>query len=129
MAISRPQLDERTRDADTTLAKALAPEDIHPGDYVGLLYVVYELPSFLWCTDATISPREELVRIQFVPEHGGVPLKVISVCLPYVLVKRPRGQQQTLDVRRSKLARLDANFAKIAWKALRCKRAKKKKIR
>ncbi len=127
MPKSQPQLDARPRDANTTLAKSLAPEEICPGDYVALLHEVYELPSYLWCADSMLSPREELVRIQVVPERSSVPLKVKSVCLPYVLVKLPRGRRRTLDIRRSKLARLDARFAQAAWKAHRNKRDKKKK--
>jgi len=129
MSKSQTQLEKGTHRADTTLAKALAPEDICVGDYVALLHEVDELPSFLWCADSTLAPREELVRIQLVPESGGVPLKVKSICLPYVLVKHPRGSRETLDVRRWKLARLDNHFARIAWKSLRNKRKKKRNNR
>lgn len=125
MADSRDQLDQPQGGADGTLAKALAPEEIRTGDYVALLNVVYEVPSFFWCDDAALVPREQPVRIQFTPETGSVPLKVKSVCLPYVLVKHPDGRKFTLDVRRSKLARLGAGFAKIAWKAIKSQRPKK----
>lgn len=129
MANSQPtfDLDEPTSGADATLAKALAPEEIRPGDYVALLNVVYELPSFFWCDDAALMPREQPVRIQFTPESGSAPLKVKSVCLPYVLVKHPDGRKFTLDVSRSKLARLATDFATLAWKALKGQRSKKKR--
>jgi hypothetical protein len=129
MAHSPPTFDlnEPTSGADATLAKALAPEEIRPGDYVALLNVVYELPSFFWCDDAALVPREQPVRIQFTPENGSAPLKVKSVCLPYVLVKHPAGNKYTLDVRRSKLARLGRDFAKVAWKAIKNQRSKKEK--
>lgn len=129
MANSKAQLETRNSGADITLAKALAPEEIRPGDYVTLLHVVYELPSYLWFDDAAMSPRDQLVRIQCVPEFGGVPLKVKSVCLPYVLVKHPTGQRQTLDVRRAKLARLNKAFAKVARKSHRSNRPEKRRNR
>jgi hypothetical protein len=131
MANSPPNLDldQPTSRADATLAKALAPEEIRPGDYVALLNIVYELPSFLWCDDAALMPREQPVRIQFTPESGSAPLKVKSVCLPYVLVKHPAGRKFTLDVRRSKLARLGTDFAEVAWESLKSQRSKKKKRR
>ncbi len=131
MAISQPSLDldQPTSRADATLAKALAPEEIRPGDYVALLNVVCELPSFFWCDDAALMPREQPVRIQFTPGSGSAPMKVKSVCLPFVLLKHPDGRKFTLDVRRSKLARLGTDFAKIAWKALKSQRSKKKKRR
>jgi hypothetical protein len=103
--------------ANCTLAQALAPEDIQPGDYVARLYVTCELPSFFWCADALTLPLREPVRMQFVPTSEGVPLKVKSVCLPYVLVKSPSGHARTVDVRRYRLARLDRAYARSAWKA------------
>ncbi len=99
-----------------SLAKPLAPEEIRLGDFVSPLHVFYDLPSFFWCNDAATQPREQLVRLCYLPESGGVPLKVISVCLPFVLVKQPSGSRQTLDIRKVRLARLDAKYAKAAWK-------------
>lgn len=129
MAKSQSPLEQSTDGAEATLAKALAPEEIRAGDYVALLNVVYELPSFFWCDDAALMPREQPVRIQFTPESDSVPLKVKSVCLPYVLVKHPEGRKFTLDVRRSKLARLGRGFAEVAWKAIKKQRPKKSRRR
>ena len=92
---------------DLTTAKVLAPEDVRAGDYVALLHVVHEVPSFWWCSEiGTIRP-DEPVRIPFVPNNGGVPLRVRSICLPFILVKAPSGKLRNLDVRRYRLARLD----------------------
>lgn len=99
-----------------SLAKPLAPEEIRVGDYVSLLHVFYDLPSFFWCDDSALQRREELVRLCYLPETAGVPLKVKSVCLPFVLAKQPNGDRQTLDVRRVRLARLDREYATAAWK-------------
>ena len=128
MGNSSKQFELQTH-SSVTLAKALAPEEICAGDYVTQLYEVCELPSFLWDADATLSPRDQLVRLQYVPESGGVPLKVKSVCLPYVLVKHPRWGRQTIDIRRVKLARLSKTFAREAWDTLRTGRSKRKKKR
>lgn len=98
-----------------SLAKPLAPEEICVGDFVSLLHVYYDLPSFFW-DDTSFDRREELVRLCYLPETAGVPLKVKSVCLPFVLAKQPGGGRQTLDVRRVRLARLDAVYAKAAWR-------------
>lgn len=105
-----------------SLAKPLAPEEIRLDDFVAVLHVFYDLPSFFWRDDLTTYPREELVRLCYLPEPAGTPLKVKSICLPFVLAKQPSGEQQTLDVRKVRLARLDADYAKSAWKL-----AKKKK--
>lgn len=111
------QTEKGTRRGDSTLAKALAPEEIQRGDFVTLLSVTYEVPSYFWDADASTLPRDEPVRIRFVPECGGVPLKVQSVCLPFVLVKVPAGDRSTIDVRRCRLARLDRTYASRSWKA------------
>jgi hypothetical protein len=104
------------------LAKALAPEEIRSGDYVTPLDEIAELPSFLWCADATIVPHDQPVRIRFTSPSGGVPLKVKSVCLPFVLVRHPQGERRMLDVRKCRLARLDRTHARAAWKAIRQQR-------
>jgi hypothetical protein len=104
-----------------SLAKPLAPEEIRVGDFVTPLHVFYDFPSFFW-DDSAVGRRDEMVRICYIPETGGVPLKVKSICLPFVLARQPSGEQQTLDVRKVRLARLDAKYAKAAWKL--CKKKK-----
>jgi len=110
--------------AAATVARSLAPEEVRIGDYVAVLRTVYEVPTFLWCGDDALSDRSEPVRMQLVPEEGGEPLKVKAVCLPYVLVKSPRGKTSALDVRRHQLARLGRGFARRAWKAFKQGRSK-----
>jgi len=117
--------ENETSRVRNTLAKTLAPEEIRRGDFVTLLNVTYEVPSYYWDADAMTLPRDEPVRIRFVPESGGVPLKVRNVCLPFVLVKAPNGERQTLDVRKCRLARLDRAYAADAWKAYKKARSKK----
>lgn len=103
--------------AAATLAKALAPEDIRPGDFVTPLNVVAEVPSFYWRTEGWSLPAEEPVRIRFTSPSDGLPLKVKSLCLPFVLVKQASGERLTLDLRKCQLARLDRRYARLAWKA------------
>jgi hypothetical protein len=95
----------------------LAPEDVRAGDYVALLHVVHEVPSFWWCDAISTIRPDEPVRVPFVPKNGGVPLRVRSVCLPFILVKTPSGDLRNLDVRRYRLARLNRAHALAAWKA------------
>lgn len=114
-------------DTDSKVAKVLAPEDVRAGDYVAVLHVVCELPSFLWCSDSSTVRLDEAVRVPFMPKQGGVPLRVRSVCLPFILVKAPSGTLRILDVRRHLLARLDRAYARIVWKA--CKKSREKQAR
>ena len=110
----------------TTLASMVAPEDLQLGDFVTLLNILCELPSYLWCADATTLPIDEPVRIRLIPASAGKPLKVQAICLPFVLVKKPSGKQRTLDLRQCRLARLDRSFATATWKAGKKNRSKPK---
>lgn len=114
-------------ETDSKLAKVLAPEDVRAGDYVAVLQVVCELPSFLWCGDSTTVRIDEPVRVPFIPKQGGVPLKVRSICLPFILVETSSGTHRTLDVRRHLLARLDRDYARDVWKM--CKKSREKQTR
>jgi hypothetical protein len=118
----------RAGSTDSTTAKVLAPEDVRAGDYVALLQVVREIPSFLWCGGIGTMRPEEPVRIPLIPNNGGVPLRVRSVCLPFILVKTPSGDLRHLDVRSYRLARLDRAHARAAWKACK-KRGRRKRER
>ena len=109
--------EQKSSAAQATLAKALAPEDIRRGDFVTPLHVIAEVPSYFWCDDGWTMPRDELVRIRYTPTDSGLPLKVKSVCLPFVLVKHASGERITIDLRQCQLARLDRRYAKRAWKA------------
>jgi hypothetical protein len=118
---NEPSKSRSTLARSLSIAKPLAPEDVRPGDYVALLDELYELPSYWWCEDAALHPRDELVRIRLLPTQENQPLKVKSVCLPFVLAKQPTGERRTLDLRRCRLARLNRKYAAAAWKAYKKK--------
>jgi hypothetical protein len=127
MTISPETNCKSTEAAEATLAKPLAPEDIRQGDFVTPLWVIAEIPSFWWRCDSWSLPIEEPVRIRFLPNYEGVPLKVRSVCVPFVLVKAPSGEQKVLDLRSCQLAKLDSAHATRAWKAIK-RTARDKKV-
>ena len=103
------------------LAASVAPEDLQCGDFVAVLSVIHEYPSFFWCCDSTMSPREEPVRVQWSTHDDGTPLKIKAICLPFVFVKDAAGKHRTLDIRHCRLARLSRDYGRKVWKALRKK--------
>jgi hypothetical protein len=121
MASSRPteleELIEQPSRRGSTLARALAPEDIRVDDYVTLLHEFIDVPSFFWCCDATLLAPEEPVWIRYLPQSAGMPLRVKSVCLPFVLVRNPWRVERALDLRKYRIARLAKRYAIRAWKA------------
>jgi hypothetical protein len=126
MTSSRPAECKSTSAAEATLAKALAPEDIRPGDFVTPLFMIAEVPSYWWWGESWNLPHDQPVRIRFTSNCDGMPLRVKSVCLPFVLAKTPAGEQGTLDLRKCQLARLDQSHAKRAWKAYKKTQARRK---
>ncbi|TWT76818.1 hypothetical protein Pla123a_22410 [Posidoniimonas polymericola] len=112
-----------------TLAKTLAPEELRVGEYVAVLNEVVEVGSFCWNADPSLLPPDQPVRIVIRSQEPGTPLRVRSICLPFVLVKRPCGQHRTLDVRGCQLVRLDRVYARAARDACRGPKKKGKRRR
>lgn len=102
-----------------SIARPLAPEDIRPGDHVCVLQVLQEyLP--LWClfeSDTWKDPQP--LRFRWLPADGDTPLRVIEVCVPFLLVEQVDGSHRTLDLRRHRLARVSEQFGRRAFKRLR----------
>lgn len=97
---------------ELTLAQAVTPEDIRPDDYVSVLYEIWELLSLASLDDwRPIEPR----RVRFLPDDVG-PMRVVEVCLPFVLVCAANGKHRTIDVRKCRLARVSERFGRKTFK-------------
>ena len=105
-----------TSTAVTTTAKGVAPEDIRAGCWITVMRASCEFPSFFWNADTSALPPERPVRFPYIPCTSGVPMKVRSVCVPFVLAESPDGELVTLDLRRCDVAEISAEFAKAAKK-------------
>lgn len=106
------------QECESYLARSLAGEDLRCGDFVGILHETLEVPSYHWSCDGQLLPPDELIRLVYRPTAGGTPLKVKAICLPFVFVKHPSGQHQTLDIRRQQLVRLTKSYARLVWKTM-----------
>lgn len=109
---------ETTTSTEGHVSRSLAAEDLARGDYVAILHEIVEWPSFFWTCDPQLLPPSEPVRLQSRSPDGGTPLKVKSICLPFVFVKNPCGEHRILDVRRHRLVRLAREYAEAVWKAM-----------
>jgi hypothetical protein len=119
MASSRSIEYESTAAAEATLARPLAPEDIRVGDFIAPLFEIVEIASYCWYGESWNLPLNEPVRVRYIPTCDPLPLRVKSVCLPFLLATTPAGEPSTIDVRKYQLARLGESHAKRAWKAYR----------
>jgi hypothetical protein len=121
MGRGKTNVKSRPKSSSVALAKALAPEEIEPGDYVAPLYVIVEWPS--WYRDTEVLGEcSQPLQNAMLPTCEPVPMKVLAVCLPLVLVRTPTGEHGGIDVRRFRLARLERRYARLAWKAYRKRR-------
>ena len=102
-------------DENRKLSKELAPEDVRRGQFVSVLYIIDETVPFSFDADSPWR-RNEPLRYKLLPWQGVRPMRVIDVCLPYVLVKQADGFHQTLDVRQQRLARVSERFGRLAFK-------------
>jgi len=106
---------------EVNIARALAPEDVRPGDYVAVLQVVTERMLESWeCECAADATR--LVRVAHLPDGDTAPMHVLEVCLPFVLVKTAGGRNGLIDVRRLRLARVSARFGRRVFQQFAAER-------
>lgn len=106
----------------TSVAATVAGEDVVRGDFVALLNITCDLPSYLWNGCDALLPAHELVRLKLIPSDAGVPLKVFAVCLPFVYARTFKGEVETIDLRRTQIVRLNRDSAKRVWQQLRSQR-------
>ncbi len=118
----------RPRARDSQLVRSVAAEDLRAGDYVVLLEQMFEYPSYLWCGDAQLESRDQPVRITWMM-RGGRPMRIESICLPFLLVKPIGDEHEVLDVRSCRLARPTADYVHAVRQARRAKKHKKAKKR
>ncbi len=98
-------------------ACVIAPEDLRPGLYIAPLQVITERALRPWeCDNAEQAGR--VVRHVRLPGRAPTPVRVVDVCLPFVLVQTPGGEHSLIDVRRFRLARVATRFGRRVFKHL-----------
>lgn len=93
----------------------VGPEDLHPGDYVTVAHTTYEFFADFCALgeNRDVTPT----RITMIPDEAGQPMKVLAVCLPFVLVRYTNRVAGTLDLRRHRVAKLSDTYGRKAFKA------------
>jgi len=102
----------------TGASTAVAPEDLSHGCYIAVLHVIAEHIPFASGAEF-FEKHSEPIKIRWLAGPGSPPMKVIDICLPFVLVRQPNGKIRTLDVRRHRLARLSEAYGRRAFRAFR----------
>ena len=97
-------------------SRVIGPEDVKPDQFVTITHVTHEFVAEA-CTSLGRSVVEPS-RVTFMSECAGRPLKVVDVCLPFVLVKDPMGTHFPVDLRKYQIALLSDAFGKKAFKKI-----------
>jgi hypothetical protein len=99
---------------EINVCRRVAPEDLRPGLFVAVLSVVHEVyPPSAFEEPELRPPRP--VRVVCMGCADGEPLRVVSVCVPFVQLEDARGELRTLDIRREQLGVLADDYGLEAF--------------
>jgi len=101
--------------------QTIAPEDITVGDYITITHRICQYLRGGEDADSDLY----IQRVAVTAYDAGQPMKVVNVCLPFVLVRLSNETYATVDVRQVNLSRMCKSYAKSAMKCL-SKTGKKK---
>lgn len=108
-------------EAGPAVTRPAAGEDLRVDDYVTPFGYEWHYPSFLWNASEHTLPPDEFVRIQGIPCDAGMPLRIVGLCLPFVYAVDPRRTVHTIDLRRTRIVRLDHEMARTVWRQMKGK--------
>jgi hypothetical protein len=99
---------------EINVCRRVAPEDLRPGLFVAVLSAVHEVypPAALEAAEFRL-PRP--VRVVCLGCADGEPLRVLSVCVPFVQLEDSKGELRSLDLRQQQLGVLAEEYALEAF--------------
>lgn len=97
-------------------ARPAAPEDLRAGQYIAVTRVMLE-DTPLFC-DRALGRDMPVMRAWLMPGCAGDPMRIVSICLPFVLVETPERRCRTLDLRRWQIVRLPKGYGRTAFERL-----------
>ncbi|MEM6394332.1 MAG: hypothetical protein AAF797_16320 [Planctomycetota bacterium] len=117
MPKKRPTQPIKRRDgpAKPRPARPAAIEDLRIGDYLAIADADLQyIPR--GCDEPYDRPRQAL-RLSYIPPHAGLPRQVLALGPPFITVRSPHGHVETLDLRLTRLLRLDPKFGQRTFHA------------
>ncbi len=104
-----------------SLARVIAPEDLAPGIFINILHDIDESVPFLTSCETPLTPPRVTTYVS-IPQWATGPLRVLAVCLPFVLVEFDCGMKRQLDVRRASLVRVPEEYGRVAFGKRACEK-------
>ncbi len=110
---------EKQHEAPIQTVRAIAPEDLRPGDVVAILHEFDQILGRVCGTGEMPGtlPEFRAVRVRSMGSYPAVP-RVIDVALPFVLVEDTSGCESLIDVRVKDPGKLPESFGVRAMKEL-----------
>ena len=97
-----------------TLARRIrSPEDIQIGDYVVRTHRRYQLVPCDISRPLGGEALEPVILLGW-PWDAGEPLKVVAVCLPFVMTETAYGSREAIDTRQDVLMKVSKTYGKSA---------------
>ena len=114
-----------TKNPNILSRRVRSPEDIRLGDFIAVTHTRFELvPDNL---EPMLAGQEvKPIRLTALPYDAGTPMKVIALCLPFVIGEMANDVRVVVDTRRHALSRVSEAYA-MAAKPKPAKKEKKRK--
>ena len=109
------------------MARLIAPEDIVRGQYLVIMGEIEEIEPF-FCTSDLLEKQSLPIRYERMCGYIE-PIRVLAVCVPFILIRYVTGQVRSLDCRQTRFARVDAAYGQLVWRAHRTLSKRKKKAK
>lgn len=94
--------------------RRIPPEDLRPGMFIVILGVVHEFLVPGSFDDPAIS-RPRTVRFTCIGCADGEPLRILSICIPFVQLEDACGNLRTLDIRCEQIGAVAEDYALEAF--------------
>lgn len=100
--------------APTRACRSIAAEDIRPGMYIAVSRSICQMiPT---AVEEGWDKQLRTIDVPFIPQESGQAMKVVEVCVPFVLAKQACGNKLTLDLRRHSVVRLSSAFGRESFR-------------